>query len=307
MDWNAAIERNREALKRIVAALAAMAGLAIGQSPPLWGKPAPDLIRGCPAGQRGVSRATAHHPRLSASPTSPPQGKRSAAVILPRHLHRAVLRLLRPAEAAARRLVIVAARGLVVELPKPRPRKAMHAPIGPVLRSLGIAVVMSSADLVRAAADRRAAVRRAAARPRSLSLPLFDSLPRIPSLSKGRVVRRTVPPHAAPRILFFDGAAPHRLPPPPSPQDPIDAQRLTLRLAALARALDDLPGQAKRFARWKMRRERGPVRRISPLRPGRPPGQRSARSSRRPAHEVHDVLGDLHYFAFEALQRPDTS
>ena len=34
MDWNAAIEKNREALKRILAALAAMAGLdAIPTSP----------------------------------------------------------------------------------------------------------------------------------------------------------------------------------------------------------------------------------------------------------------------------------
>ncbi len=80
MDWNAAIEKNREALKRILAALVAMAGLA-----------------DCRAGT------------------------------LPRHLHRAVLRLLRPAESAARRLVIVAARGLVVTLPPPRQRKAMPA------------------------------------------------------------------------------------------------------------------------------------------------------------------------------------
>ena len=57
MDWNAAIERHRDTLKCILAALVAMAGLAGG-------------------------RAT-----------------------LPRHLHRAVMRLLRPAE-AARRLII---------------------------------------------------------------------------------------------------------------------------------------------------------------------------------------------------------
>jgi len=49
MDWNAAIERNREALKRVLAALVAMAGLTLGESPPLRGR--------CPAGQRGVHRA----------------------------------------------------------------------------------------------------------------------------------------------------------------------------------------------------------------------------------------------------------
>ena len=68
MDWNAAIERHRDTLKRILAALIAMAGLADCRS------------------------------------------------TMPRQLHRAVLRLLRPAEAAARRLIIAQARGLVVAL-----------------------------------------------------------------------------------------------------------------------------------------------------------------------------------------------
>src|SRR5690606_30038796 len=70
MDWDAAIEKNREALKRVLAGLLAMVGVA------------------------GVLPAT-----------------------LPRRLHRTVLRLLRPAESAARRLVIVAARGLAVAAP----------------------------------------------------------------------------------------------------------------------------------------------------------------------------------------------
>ena len=55
-----------------------------------------------------------------------PRGNRQAT--LPRHLHRFVLRLLRPAESAARRLIIIAARGLVVKVrpwrrAKPTPRK----------------------------------------------------------------------------------------------------------------------------------------------------------------------------------------
>ena len=76
MDWNAAIERNREALKRVLAMLVAMAGLDAS----------------------ALTNFT-----------------------LPRHLYRTILRLLRPAESAVRRLIIVAARGLVV--PPARPRK----------------------------------------------------------------------------------------------------------------------------------------------------------------------------------------
>src|SRR5690606_23170764 len=81
----------------------------------------------------------------------------------------------------------------------------------------------------------------------------------------------------SPRILFPGVAQPYSLPPPPSPDDPIDATRLGYRLAALAAALDDLPGQARRFARWQAHKARGRSRRVSPLRPGRPPGGRLVR------------------------------
>src|SRR5688572_13623509 len=177
MDCSAAIEMNRVALKRILAMLVAMAGL----TSPL-------------AGEDGSAR------RGEAEPLAEPgEGYFSGSrATLPRHLHRTILRLLRPAESAARRLVIVLARGLVV--PPPSPRKLKPKPMEPLLRRFGIAVVMSPADLAKAAA--------AAARPRILSLskgslrkeslPLFDPLPRPLSQSKGR--RRYVPAHAAPRI-----------------------------------------------------------------------------------------------------------
>jgi len=305
MDWNRVIERNREALKRILATLVAMAGLRDWPISPLEGE-----MSGRTEG--GVSSDGSLS--LSAGGEGP---------TLSRRLHCAVLRILRPAESATRRLVIVAARGLVVELPpsrppKPRPDlKATHA----AMRRLGLAVVLSAADIARAAADRRAAARHAVLRAaRPPVLPLFDP-PRYPF----RVRRRTVPPHAAPRILSFDGAAPHRLPPPPSPGDRVDATRLGRRIAALARALDDLPGHAMRFARWKARRDRDPGfspvhgeggprsgggcaaatgrrRRLWPLKVGRAPG-----FIRRSTHEVQEVLKDMQYFAREALKAPDTS
>ena len=74
------------------------------------------------------------------------------------------------------------------------------------------------------------------------------------------------------------------------------------RLQALKLALNDLPRQAKRLARWQHRREASPSHKfLSPLWPGHPPGYR-----RKPIHEVDDVLIECHALAFEAM-RPDTS
>src|SRR5690606_41477833 len=87
MDWNAAIETNREALRRVLAMLVAMVG-----SGPLGGTNSPET-------------------GFSSEPT--PEAIATARPTLPRYLHRAVLALLRPAEAAARRLVIIVARDLV--------------------------------------------------------------------------------------------------------------------------------------------------------------------------------------------------
>ncbi|MEQ1954354.1 hypothetical protein [Mesorhizobium sp. CN2-181] len=150
---------------------------------------------------------------------------------------------------------------------------------------------------------------------RTWSLPLLD-----PPRRLFRVPRRAVPAHAAPRILSLDFNATYRpLPPPPSPDDPIDAARLGQRLAALTAALDDLPGQAQRFARWKARRDAaatrdGPIsgQRLTPLRRGRPPGGRLSRYEPGAPHprkirEVDEILAHAHALAVYALDDHDTS
>jgi hypothetical protein len=317
MDGTAAINNNLEALKRILAGLVAMAGI----------------------GSHAEVRAE-DEPRRT----------------LPRHLRLAILRLLRPAEAAARRLIIASARGLVVPLPPPRKHKPKPATAEPLLRRFGIAVVMSPADLASASILPRLRGRGTAeggggggvepqpSAPRALTLPLLD-----PPQRPFRRCRRHAPAHATPRIRFPgvtraipgnvetgfpSGIAarttPFSLPPLLSPDDAIDATRLGLRLAALAAALDDLPGQARRFARWKARgadaagaqnkdldarrkgHAAGRFRRISPLRSGRPPGGRlsrfdpSAKLSRN-IREVDEILAHAHALALYALRSPDTS
>ncbi len=201
MDWNLAIEKNREALKRILVMLVAMADGVQGDS---------DLL--------GRVRPT-----------------------LPRHLHRFVLRLLRPAEAAARRLIIVAARGLVVELSSPRQRKPK--PIF-VHNGVGTGIVLRPGMIPDSAlVPPRPALR-------ALSLPLLDPL-------KNWDVRRRPKQRSVPRITFDFDRPREPDPPPPSPDDPLDAGRLHRRLEAVASALDDLPHAAKRLARWQARRDAG--------------------------------------------------
>ncbi len=307
MDWNSAIEKNREALKRILVMLVAMIAAANGGSA---GAESPFFP------EKGSD---------ASSPAQAEKSKLSPALTLPRHLHRFVLRLLRPAEAAARRLIIVAARGLVVELAPPRPRIARPKPLLNRRNGYGTGVVIRPGplpDWARTLAPKRSS---------SLSLPLFDPLKRF----GGR--RRSVKPSAMPRISFLDSRPfnplfhPPRqsdpVPPPPSPDDPLDARRLHLRLQAIGRVLDDLPRQARRLARWQARRDaalsgvddvagvpdsdsrrgadvqgKGRVQRCSPMRPGRPPGWR-----RRPDHDVYGVLNELHGLAVWARERRDTS
>lgn len=258
MDGNAAVERGREALKRILSALFAMAGLGRAE---LQGDP----------------RST-----------------------LPRIRHRAILRLLRPAESAARRLIIT----LGMTMPPPPPRFARSPSPATQGRSLGRGRPRRGSSSVYgggvAASDGGGVLP-----PRQIVLPLFDRLrrfsPRRPSLS------------SLPRICV--PGLTERLPVPvrhePLPYDPIDATRLALRLDALSRALDDLPAQARRFALWKSRRAfarnepvatRRKTQRLWPLRMGRPPG-----ANRRATHEVHEILNHAHELAWWALERRDTS
>ena len=198
----------------------------------------------------------------------------ATAARIPQPLHRAVLRLLRPAKSAVRRLVVIAARGLVV-----KPAASRPMPVGPIGRGGHL-------------------------RP---SFQLFD--PRknfaLQHLRRGKSTR------ILPRIHFFasdprvaalwPAPQPVAVPAPP-PDGLVNAEHLTRRLHALKLALEDLPRQARRLARWRVKREKAQSPKFkSPLRPGHPPGYR-----RKPVHEVDEVLAECHGLACDAL-RPDTS
>ncbi len=193
---------------------------------------------------------------------------------IPRPLHRAVLRVLRPAESALRRLIVIAARGLVVKLASSHPM-----PARPIVKG------------------RRS-------RP---SFQLFDPRKNFAELRQHRVKYTRNPPRihffgSDPRVAALWPSPQPAADPTPPPDGLVNAERLTRRLQALKLALDDLPRQARRLARWRVRREnaKAPKFRL-PLRPGHPPGYR-----RKPVHEVEQVLIECHELACDAM-RPDTS
>jgi hypothetical protein len=206
-------------------------------------------------------------------------GEGSTVERLSRPLYRAVLRVLRPAESAVRRLIVVAAHGMVVKLPPSRP-----APAG-----------------LQISGKRGARV----------SFRLFDPRKRFDWVNG----RRTRGPLPQPRIHVFDVGFDPRIPrflrsqpaaaapaTAPKPDNTVSAAPLCRRLAAIKLALEDLPRQARRYARWRARPfEARRPRLASTLRPGSPPGFR-----RKPGHEVDAILTECHRLAWN-VSLPDTS
>ncbi len=217
MDWDRAIDINKAALTRIVAALVALLG---------------------------------------------------DTKLLPQPVYRAIVRVLHPAESAVRRLIVVAARGLVVPLPSPR-----TMPPGLVFASKGTG--------------------------RCLAFQLFDTRKTFrdedqsPAQSGPRI--RTVG-DPDPRSLFLAMFPLQRM------KREAETLRLSRRLEAVKRALANLSREAKRMAQWRARRAtlKGHVF-TTPLRPGPPPGRRKNGKD-----EIDSVLRECHSLAWDVLSQ-DTS
>ena len=189
-------------------------------------------------------------------------------------LHRYVLKILRSAESAVRRLIVAAARDIIVEY-KPRP----PASTGPKV-------------------PRQSTGEPKQRRKRRPLFNLFDSLKRYGRRFKKKKVRRPEP-----HVYSLESFLQRRhatAAPDPVEQDPVDdgmvsAANLVRRLVAVMDAVQDIPRHAMRLALWQARpkEERRPER-WSPLRPGRPPGFRQ-----RAIHEVDAILKECHWLAIQ--------
>jgi hypothetical protein len=206
----------------------------------------------------------------------------SAAARLPQPLYRAVTRVLHPAESAVRRLIVMAARGLVV-----KPSASRPMPKGFVIAGKGSGrVSFQLFDTRKRFVPPRP--RAAAASPAGRGVPrihVFDTSPLVPLFLRPRPAESR---RAGREVAAPDGT--------------VSVARLGRRLAAVRMALEDLPRQARRLARWKARRNGMPSPAFkSPLRPGPPPGHR-----KKPRDEIDFVLKECHGLAWDALHT-DTS
>jgi hypothetical protein len=256
MDWDYAIERNREALLAVVAALFAMIGLAEG----------------------GMVE------RLSWP------------------LYRKVLGRVKAAEAAVRRLIILAARNIKVE---PRPKR-------PVSKGL----FRSRNGTFQSKASQSESKDKGERKRRPPSFPLCDPQRRSDFGRPRRPRRKYNGPEPRIRVLDYDPRIPWFLRGPDPTHAPapvvekkvavkdgtVSAARLCQRLFALIRALMNIEREAKRYARFLAQpvEDRRP-RRERALRYGWPPGYRS-----KPTEEVHRILKECHWLISE-LPKPDTS
>jgi hypothetical protein len=216
MDWQAAIDINRQALLRIVAALVALV-------------------------QTGS--------------------------IVPSALRHQILRVLGPAESAARRLIVLAARF----------QRSMSSP---------------SASFARTHLPDFAAFNHAT---KTSRFKLFDPRKRFGWLDDQPAKQM---PKAMPRISVI-GVSDPVFETPKKPHQ--DTAALTRRLQALQDALSDLPREAKRLNRQMHKRKAQPTgpKRVPPLRPGLPPGFRQ-----KPHHAVDHILKECHALVLQAPAAP---
>jgi hypothetical protein len=179
--------------------------------------------------------------------------------------NRVVERILRPTESALRRLIVIASRSLVV---KPLAKRPM--PKGKVI------------------------ARKASGK---ISFPLFDKRKHFNFIAiqpANPLIVYVKTYEANPFNLFGSLNMPRRF----KTEVRDKTVQLNRRLAAVTYALENLPSQARRMARWIAKRKTiDKPKFTSPMRPGRAPGYR-----RKSTEELDQILDNCHWLAWESLK-----
>jgi hypothetical protein len=175
----------------------------------------------------------------------------------------ALLRVLRPAESALRRLIVIAAHGLVV-----KPRQSRPMPKG-----LVIAPKVSGRTTFQLFDARKYF---AFIRPENRQIVMVKTYTRNP--------------HNPFDAMYW---------PKPAAKFTETNAHLARRLAALKHALESIPCQAIRLARWQAKREALPNPKFTcASRPGLPPGHRV-----KPKLEIDYILQECHGLAWDVAFR----
>jgi hypothetical protein len=176
---------------------------------------------------------------------------------------RTLERMLRPAESALRRVIVIAAHGLVV-----KPAISRPMPVGLVIKGKGTG---------------------------RKSFQLFDTRKSFNFIKVENPLIVMVKTYTHNPYNLFDQMYWSK----PKPQTIDKTDRLARRLTALKHALENIPHQAIRLARWTAKREAMTSPKFtSPLRPGRPPGHRI-----KPKMEVDYILKECHALAWDVSYR----
>lgn len=184
-----------------------------------------------------------------------------------RRTHRLIQKLLLPAEAATRRLIMVLAHGL----PNPELHKADLKPEPKRPGPKRVPVWKSYTPGVMVPRHIFGTPVKPEPKP-PVRPPRFSLLDPVKRFNRKRYVKRI----SVPRIrslgddIPWSPPLPVRL--PQSPYDRLSNRPLLRRVTALAYALHDLPKQVQRFTRWRARRDARLTRWLDPLRGGYPPG-----------------------------------
>jgi hypothetical protein len=176
---------------------------------------------------------------------------------------RTLERMLRPTESALRRLIVIAAHGLVVKSVITRPM-----PKGLVIKGKGTG---------------------------RKSFQLFDTRKSFDFIKVENPLIVMVKIHTRNPYNPFD----QMYWPQPKPQSIDKTEHLSNRLTVLKHALETIPQQAVRLARWTAKRVSLPNPKFTaPLRPGRPPGHRT-----KPKLEIDYILKECHALAWDVAYR----
>jgi hypothetical protein len=198
----------------------------------------------------------------------------AGATLIPVYVHRAVTRILHPAESAVRRLIVIAAYKVTDKPPPGKENPPSPWPKDRVIARSATRKRRPSFRLFEPVAPLREFKTAPSFNPKNLpGIRLIEIDPRLPA-------------------IFRPSAATQK---PAIPDGFISIRNISARLAAVKFAIDNIPREARRLMR-SIAADKSEFKRLI-IRPGAPPGRR-----KKPKEDIDHVLTECHALARQALE-----